>query len=46
MGAAVSEPATMMDLQEDMKDMKFGFKDLLFYKNGKIFMKMNGLLIK
>jgi|Transcript_14311 hypothetical protein len=34
-----SAPGTfckLMDLQEDMKDMKFGFKDLLFYKNGEI----------
>ena len=25
-----------MDLQDDMADMKLGFKDLLFYKNGDI----------
>ena len=34
-----SAPGTfckLMDLQEDMKDMKYGFKDLLFYKNGEI----------
>jgi len=34
-----SSPGTfckLMDLQEDMKDMKLGFKDLLFYKNGEI----------
>jgi len=34
-----SAPGTfckLMDLQEDMGDMKFGFKDLLFYKNGEI----------
>lgn len=34
-----SAPGTfckLMDLQEDMKDMKFGFKDLLFYKNGEV----------
>ena len=34
-----SAPGTfckMMDLQADMGDMKLGFKDLLFYKNGEI----------
>jgi len=34
-----SAPGTfckLMDLQDDMKDMKFGFKDLLFYKNGEV----------
>jgi hypothetical protein len=34
-----SSPGTfckLMDLQDDMADMKFGFKDLLFYKNGDI----------
>lgn len=34
-----SSPGTfckLMDLTEDMSDMKLGFKDLLFYKNGEI----------
>jgi len=34
-----SAPGTfckLMDLTEDMEEMKFGFKDLLFYKNGEI----------
>ncbi|VEU38044.1 unnamed protein product [Pseudo-nitzschia multistriata] len=34
-----SSPGTfckLMDLQDDMPDMKLGFKDLLFYKNGEI----------
>ena len=34
-----SSPGTfckLMDLQDDMEEMKFGFKDLLFYKNGEI----------